>query len=72
VPRLHLTDMAVRRLKPSGKQVIYWDTTSPIALRVSQAGGKSFMVVVGPERKKFRLGKVSGRGVTRRRAKPCR
>lgn len=57
MPRLHLTDMAVRRLKPCGRQVIYWDTASAIALRVSQAGGKSFMVVVGDARRKINLGK---------------
>ena len=57
MPQLHLTDIAVRRLKSSGRQVIYWDTASPIALRLSQAGGKSFMVVVGEERRKISLGK---------------
>ena len=57
MPRLHLTDIAVRRLKPLGQQVIYWDTVSPVALRLSQAGGKSFMVVVGDDRRKITLGK---------------
>jgi integrase len=57
MPQLHLTDMAVRRLKPCGRQVFYWDTASPIALRLSQAGGKSFVVVVGEQRRKISLGK---------------
>ena len=57
MPRLYLTDMAIRRLKPTGTQVIYWDTVSPIALRVSQAGGKAFIIVVGKQRRKMTLGK---------------
>ena len=57
MPRLYLTDIAIRRLKPIGKQVIYWDTASPIALRLSQAGGKSFIVVLGERRRKVSLGK---------------
>ena len=57
MPRLYLTDLAIRRLKPTGKQVIYWDTASPVALRMSQAGGRSFIVVLGEKRRKVSLGK---------------
>jgi len=72
MPQLHLTDIAVRRLKPCGRQVIYWDTASPIALRLSQAGGKSFMVVVGDERRKISLGKYPNISLAEAREKAQR
>src|SRR5271156_3953050 len=52
MPRLHLTDMAVRALKaPASGQVDYWDAaTRGFGLRVSQAGTKTFVAKVNNRR----------------------
>jgi integrase len=52
MPRLHLTDIAVRALKPPASgQVDYWDeTTRAFGLRVSQAGTKTFVAKVNNQR----------------------
>lgn len=58
MPRISLTDVTVRALKPTGKQETYWCNLTPnFALRVSQRGGKSFFVMLGRERKRVHLGK---------------
>lgn len=48
MPRLHLTDIAVRALKvPASGQVGYWDAaTRGFGVRVSQAGTKTFVAKV--------------------------
>lgn len=49
--RLRLTDLGIRRLKWAGKQVTYWDTNlKGFGLRVSKFK-KTFVVMVGKERK---------------------
>src|ERR1700730_10824384 len=52
MPRLHLTDIAVRGLKaPARGQVDYWDATPrAFGVRVSQAGTKTFMAKVHNQR----------------------
>jgi hypothetical protein len=52
MPRLHLTDVAVRALKaPASGQVDYWDaTTRAFGVRVSQAGAKTFVAKVHNQR----------------------
>jgi integrase len=58
VARLYLTDVSIRALKPTGKQHAYWCTLMPnFGVMVSQAGGKSFFVMVGKERRRIHLGK---------------
>jgi integrase len=58
VPRITLTDATIRALKPTGKQETFWCNLTPnFALRISQAGGKSFFVMLGRERKRVHLGK---------------
>ena len=53
MPKLKLTDVAVRHIKPPPKgQVEYWDTTvAGFGVRVSQAGSKSFFVLINRRRK---------------------
>ena len=48
MPRLHLTDLAVRALKtPASGQVDYWDAAiRGFGVRVSQAGTKTFVAKV--------------------------
>jgi len=52
MPRLHLTDVAVRALKPpTSGQVDYWDSaTRGFGVRVSQAGTKTFVAKVENQR----------------------
>jgi integrase len=52
MPRLHLTDIAVRALKaPATGQIDYWDaTTRAFGVRVSQAGAKTFVAKVHNQR----------------------
>jgi integrase len=46
MPLIHLTDKAVKALKPSNKQLDYWDTIlTGLVVRVSPGGKKSFYVV---------------------------
>ncbi|MGI8569995.1 MAG: tyrosine-type recombinase/integrase [Methylocella sp.] len=51
MPRAALTDIAVRALKPAEKQVTYWDVNLPaFGVRVGK-NHKTFVVMVGRERK---------------------
>lgn len=52
MPRLHLTDVAVRALKvPASGQVDYWDAAiRGFGVRVSQAGAKTFVAKVNNRR----------------------
>jgi Arm domain-containing DNA-binding protein len=58
VARLLLTDIAVRALKPTGKQQKFWCSRTPnFGLLVSQAGGKSFFFMTPGTRRRVALGK---------------
>jgi hypothetical protein len=48
MPKSVLTDVSLRALKPprSG-QITVWDASSPLGIRVSQGGSKTFIVIVG-------------------------
>ncbi len=51
MPSAALTDIAVRALKPAGKQVTYWDANLPaFGVRVGK-NRKTFVVMIGRERK---------------------
>lgn len=55
--RVALTDLSIQKLKPADKQVTFWDTTLPaFGIRVSPRS-KSFVVMVGRERKLITLGR---------------
>jgi integrase len=46
--KTNLTDVSVRALKPPPKgQLTIWDKTSPVGVRVSQGGAKTFILLVG-------------------------
>ncbi|WLA65086.1 Arm DNA-binding domain-containing protein [Bradyrhizobium diazoefficiens] len=46
--KTNLTDVSVRALKPPIKgQLTIWDKTSPLGVRVSQGGSKTFIVMIG-------------------------
>ena len=48
MPKLHLTDMAIKRLQPPARgAVTYWDDASPIGIRLSQGGTRTFIVLLG-------------------------
>jgi hypothetical protein len=56
--RAMLTDVSVRALKvPARGQYTLWDTNSPVGVRVSEGGAKSFIVLVGSGKRRM-IGKV--------------
>lgn len=64
MPRILLTDLAVRALKPVGVQQTYWCSHTPnFGVRVSQAGAKSFVVMLGRERRRKYLGSYPAKTV---------
>src|SRR5262245_60296188 len=69
MPRLHLTDIAVRALKsPASGQVDYWDaTTRGFGVRVSQAGTKTFVAKVHNQR--ITIGRYPGLSLSEARKK---
>jgi integrase len=55
---LLLTDIAIRALKPTGRQQKFWCSQTPnFGLLVSQAGGKSFFFMTPRSRRRIALGK---------------
>ena len=58
MPQITLTDLAIRKLKPSDKQQEFFcDNTHNFGLRVSQSGTKSFFVMLTNPRRRVHLGK---------------
>ena len=46
--KTNLTDVSLRALKPPPKgQLTIWDKTSPLGVRVSQGGSKTFILMIG-------------------------
>lgn len=57
MPKIALTDIAVRNLKPQSPQVTYWDASLPaFGVRVGQES-KTFVVIYGRERKRTTIGR---------------
>lgn len=57
MPVLNLTHYAVEHLRPSEKQTTYWDTTLPgFGLRTSPGGTQTWIVMVGRERRRIKIG----------------
>jgi hypothetical protein len=59
MPILSLTDVGVRALEhPTKGQVTYWDASlKSFGLRISQGGSRSWVVLVGPERRRLTIGR---------------
>ena len=58
MPRVALTDLFIRNLKPDGSQHrFYCNQLHNFGLRLSQAGGKTFFLDVGAPRTRISLGK---------------
>jgi integrase len=58
VPRLHMTDLAIRTLKPNGSQALYYcDQTPNFGVRINQSGTKTFFVNLGNDRRRVSLGR---------------
>jgi hypothetical protein len=58
MPRVELTDLFIRSLKPDGPQHRYYcNQVHNFGLRLSQAGGKTFFVDAGKPRTRLSLGK---------------
>jgi integrase len=46
--KINLTDVSIRALKPPIQgQLTIWDKTSPLGMRVSQGGSKTFILMIG-------------------------
>lgn len=60
VPSLYLTDRTVSALPlPATGQVLYFDTNlTGFAVRCSQGGAKTYLVVIGTQRRKVTIGRV--------------
>ena len=57
MPRVALTDITVRTLKPTGQQVQYWDASLPnFGCRLNQSGTKTFNVMLGTKRRLVKIG----------------
>jgi integrase len=58
VARVALTELAVQKLKPAGKQITYWDKTTPgFGVRVSLRS-KSYVLMKGKDRRLVTLGRT--------------
>ena len=59
LPRVHLTDVAVKALKaPEKGQLTYWDKSTPgFGVRVSVGGAKSFVLMQGTNRRRTTIGR---------------
>jgi integrase len=59
VPILSLTDVGIRALEhPTKGQVTYWDASlKSFGLRISQGGSRSWVVLLGPERRRVTIGR---------------
>ena len=52
MPKALLTDISIRALKPPDTgQVTIWDTNSPVGVRLSQGGSKTFITIVSSGRR---------------------
>lgn len=57
MPQLALTDISVRALKPSDRQTTYWDASVPnFGVRVGKKA-KTFILLLGDERRRITLGR---------------
>jgi integrase len=62
--RIELTDLAIRALKPTGKQEVYLCSKTPnFGVRVSQKGTKSFFVLLDKPRRRVHLGKFPAKSL---------
>ena len=64
--RLRLTDAAIARLRPEGREYSVWDTRTPgLGVRVRPTGGKSFVLLyrVDGRSRRIALGAPASRGV---------
>lgn len=72
MPKVRLTDISIKSLKPQVAQVTYWDETLPsFGCRVSPGGTKSFTVMHGDSRRRVTIGRYPtlSLAVARTRAK---
>ena len=65
MPRLKFSDLSLRALKPpSSGQVTYWDASEHgFGMRVSQAGSKTFVLMVGRQRRRLTVGRFPEMGL---------
>lgn len=72
MPVLHLTDIAVRALKPTDGYVSYWDDTTPgFGVRVGKRS-KTWMVMRGRNRERISIGKYGDLSLAEARAEAKR
>lgn len=59
MPKLQLTDVVVRNLKPSEKRTTYYDQNlAGFGVRVETTGTKSFTLIYGANRQRINIGRV--------------
>jgi len=53
VPNVRLTDAAIKRFPlPQSGTKTYWDKVSPVGLRITDKGTKTFIVLIGSGRRR--------------------
>jgi integrase len=68
VPILSLTDLALRRLKPTSAQVSYWDKGLPnFGIRVSPGGAMTWTLLLGSNRQRVSIGRYPTIGLAQAR-----
>jgi len=59
VPKIQLTDLTIRNLKPSDKRATYYDQNlAGFGVRVETSGTKSFTLIYGANRQRINIGRV--------------
>lgn len=57
MPRIKLTDLTIKAIKPPTKLLTYWDSTlAGFGVRCSPKGTKTFTVMYGPDRRRVTIG----------------
>ena len=68
MPRTHLTDLAIKALKPDERET-YWDENFPaFGIRVGKRS-KTFLVMVGPRRRRITIGRYPDYSLQKARRK---
>jgi hypothetical protein len=61
MPHISFNDVSIRNLKPTRKQIVYWDRDiSGFGIRVHPGGTKTWIVMLGRERCRLKLGNYPG------------
>lgn len=73
MPQLHFTEITVRSIRPGPTQADYWDETTPaFGIRITKKGRKSWVVILGPDRSRQKIGEWPDMSLSEARTKAKR